>query len=171
MWESNANSFPILTSGNVGTTKLLIKKSSVRPSATTPDIATFSKSEINIGIIPTFGWTQRLPRNIGRKAAIELILTGRIFNAEEAARLGLVNRVAPAASLLSEVLALAEVLAAKPPLTVSAALAAIHRGLDASIDEGLAIEQAEFARIVSTNDAREGVAAFVEKRLAQFQGR
>ena len=139
--------------------------------AVAADSATFSKSEINIGIIPTFGGTQRLPRNIGRKAAIELILTGRVFTAEEAARLGLVNRVVPGARLLPEALALAEVLAAKPPLTVSAALAAIHRGLDASIDDGLAIEQAEFARLVSTNDAREGVAAFVEKRSPQFQGR
>ena len=133
--------------------------------------ATFCKSEINLGIIPTFGGTQRLPRNIGRKAAIELILSGRVFDAEEAARLGLVNRVVPDASLLPEALALAEVLAAKPPLAVSAALAAIHRGLDASIDDGLAIEQAEFARIVPTNDAREGVAAFIEKRSSQFQGR
>ena len=139
--------------------------------AVAADSATFSKSEINIGIIPTFGGTQRLPRNVGRKAAIELILTGRVLSAEEAARLGLVNRVVPGARLLPEALALAEVLAAKPPLTVSAALAAIHRGLDASIDDGLAIEQAEFARLVSTNDAREGVAAFVEKRSPQFQGR
>ena len=139
--------------------------------AVAANTATFSKSEINIGIIPTFGGTQRLPRNIGRKAAIELILTGRVFNAEEAARLGLVNQVVPGASLLPEALAFAEVLATKPPLTVNAALSAIHRGLDASIDEGLAIEQAEFARIVSTNDAREGVAAFIEKRPPQFQGR
>jgi enoyl-CoA hydratase len=139
--------------------------------AVAANTATFSKAEINIGIIPTFGGTQRLPRNIGRKAAIELILTGRVFNAEEAASLGLINRVVPGSSLLPETLAFAEVLAAKPPLTVSAALAAIHRGLDASIDDGLAIEQAEFARIVTTNDAREGVAAFIEKRSPQFQGR
>jgi enoyl-CoA hydratase len=139
--------------------------------AVAANTATFSKSEINIGIIPTFGGTQRLPRNIGRKAALELILTGRVFDAEEAARLGLVNRVVSGASLLPEALALAEVLAAKPPLTVSAALSAIHRGLDASIDDGLAIEQAEFARIVSTHDAREGVAAFIDKRPPQFQGR
>jgi enoyl-CoA hydratase len=94
-----------------------------------------------------------------------------LFNAEEAARLGLVSRIVPGASLLPEALAFAEVLAARPPLAVSAALAAIHRGLDASIDDGLAIEQAEFARIVPTNDAREGVAAFIEKRSPRFEGR
>jgi enoyl-CoA hydratase len=85
--------------------------------------ASFSKAEINIGIIPTFGGTQRLPRNVGRKAAIELILTGRTFDS------------------------------------------------DASIDDGLAIEEAAFARIVPTHDAREGVAAFLEKRPPSFLGR
>jgi len=135
------------------------------------ETATFSKSEINIGIIPTFGGTQRLPRNVGRKAAIELILTGRTFNAAEAARLGLVNRVVADADLIMQVMALAEELATKPPLTLAAALAAIHRGMDASIDDGLAIEEAAFARIVPTHDAQEGIAAFVEKRRPTFLGR
>ncbi len=134
------------------------------------ETAKFSKAEINIGIIPTFGGTQRLPRNVGRKAAIELILTGRVFAAEEAARLGLVNRVVADADLLKEALALANELAGKPPLTLAAALAAIHRGMDASIDDGLAIEEAAFARIVPTHDAQEGVAAFVEKRPPKFVG-
>lgn len=133
--------------------------------------ATFSKSEVNIGIIPTFGGIQRLPRNVGRKAAIELILSGRTFDAAEAARLGLVNRVVPGADLLRETVALAEELAAKPPLAVATALAAIHRGMDASIDDGLAIEEAAFARIVPTHDAQEGVAAFVEKRRPRFLGK
>jgi len=135
------------------------------------DTATFSKAEINIGIMPTFGGTQRLPRNVGRKAALELILTGRIFDATEAARLGLVNRVVPAANLLAETLALANLLASKPPLTLAAMLGAIHRGMDAAIDDGLAIEEAAFARIVPTHDAREGVAAFLEKRAPKFLGR
>jgi len=135
------------------------------------DTATFSKAEINIGIMPTFGGTQRLPRNVGRKAALELILTGRIFDAAEAARLGLVNRVVPAANLLDETLALANLLASKPPLTLAAMLGAIHRGMDAAIDDGLAIEEAAFARIVPTHDAREGVAAFLEKRAPKFLGR
>jgi enoyl-CoA hydratase/carnithine racemase len=133
--------------------------------------ASFSKAEINIGITPTFGGTQRLPRNVGRKAAIELILTGRVFPAVEAARLGLVNRVVPDAELLDAGLALANELAAKPPLTVAAALAAIHRGMDASIDDGLAIEEAAFARIAATADALEGVAAFLEKRRPAFIGK
>src|SRR5271165_4534913 len=119
--------------------------------------ASFSKAEINIGIIPTFGGTQRLPRNVGRKAAIELILTGRTFDANEALRLGLINRTVPGSELLGEAVALAEEIARKPPLTLAAALAAIHRGMDASIEDGLAIEEAAFARIVPTHDAREAV--------------
>jgi enoyl-CoA hydratase len=133
--------------------------------------ATFSKAEINIGIMPTFGGTQRLPRNVGRKAAIELILTGRVFSAKEAAGLGLINRVVADSDLLGEAMTLANELASKPPLTMAAALGAIHRGMDASIDDGLAIEEAAFARIVPTQDALEGVAAFVEKRPPTFVGK
>ena len=135
------------------------------------DTATFSKAEVNIGIIPTFGGTQRLPRNVGRKAAIELILTGRTFDAAEAVELGLVNRVVPSAKLLDETLTLANSLASKPPLTVAGALGAIHRGMDAAIDDGLAIEEAAFVPIVPTHDAREGVQAFLEKRPPKFLGR
>ena len=133
--------------------------------------ASFSKAEINIGIMPTFGGTQRLPRNIGRKAAIELILTGRTFDSTEAVRLGLVNRLVADADLLGEAMALASELATKPPLTMAAALMAIHRGMDASIDDGLAIEEAAFARIVPTHDAQEGVAAFLGKRRPTFIGK
>jgi enoyl-CoA hydratase len=125
--------------------------------------ASFCKAEINIGI-------QRLPRNVGRKAAIELILSGRTFDASEAARLGLINRVVPS-DVFANAVALAETLATKPPHTLAAALVAIHRGMDASIDDGLAIEEAAFARIVPTHDAGEGVAAFVEKRRPTFLGR
>jgi enoyl-CoA hydratase/carnithine racemase len=99
-----------------------------------------------------------------------LILTGRTFDAAEAVHLGLVNRVASAVSLLDEALALANLLATKSPLTLSAMLGAIHRGMDATIDEGLAIEEAAFAQIVPTCDTREGVAAFLEKRTRVFRG-
>jgi enoyl-CoA hydratase len=135
------------------------------------DTATFSKAEVNIGIIPTFGGTQRLPRNVGRKAALELILSGRTFDANEAANLGLINRVVAAGQLLDAVLVLASELATKPPLTLAAALSAVHRGMDASIDDGLAIEEAAFACIAPTYDVQEGVAAFVEKRSPVFLGR
>jgi enoyl-CoA hydratase len=135
------------------------------------DTAQFCKSEINIGIIPTFGGTQRLPRNVGRKAATELILTGRTFGAVEAARLGLINRVVAGANLIATAIDLARELAAKPPLTLAAALMAIHRGMDAAIDDGLAIEEAAFARIVPTRDAREGIAAFLERRRPTYLGR
>ncbi len=133
--------------------------------------AVFSKAEINIGIIPTFGGTQRLPRNIGRKAATELILTGRRFGAEEALRLGLVNRVTAEEALMPTALGIAREIALKPPLAVSAALSAIHRGQDVAIEGGLAIEAAAFEAIVPTFDAVEGVTAFVEKRAPHFVGR
>jgi enoyl-CoA hydratase/carnithine racemase len=138
--------------------------------AVAAEAAVFSKAEIDIGIIPTFGGTQRLPRNVGRKAAIELILSGRRFDAKEAHRLGLVNRISPDDCVVREAVLLAAELAEKPPLTVVAALSAIHRGMDASIDDGLAIEEAAFARIVPTRDANEGVAAFLEKRRPDFVG-
>jgi enoyl-CoA hydratase len=132
--------------------------------------AVFSKAEVNIGIIPTFGGTQRLPRNVGRKAALELILSGRRFDATEALGLGLINRIVPDSALVKEAVAFAAELANKPPLTLAAALSAVHRGMDASIEDGLAIEEAAFARVVSTRDANEGVAAFLENRDPQFSG-
>jgi enoyl-CoA hydratase len=132
--------------------------------------ATFCKSEINIGIIPTFGGTQRLPRQVGRKVALELILSGRRFDADEALRLGVVNSVVPEDELMMKARSLAVHLAGKAPMAVSAALAAVHRGLNVSIDEGLAIEEAAFAALVSTKDAMEGIAAFTEKRKARFFG-
>jgi enoyl-CoA hydratase len=138
--------------------------------AVASETARFSKSEINIGIIPTFGGTQRLARNVGRKAAIELILTGRVFTAEEASQLGLVNQVVPEDKVLSTAIALGQHIAQKPAISVSAALHAIHRGMDASIEDGLAIEQAAFQLIVGAPDVTEGVDAFVEKRPPKFRG-
>jgi enoyl-CoA hydratase len=132
------------------------------------DTAVFSKAEINIGIIPTFGGTQRLP--MGPKAATELILTGRRFDAKEAFRLGLVNRIVAGSDLLKEAVALANELADKPALTLAVALWAIHHGVDAPIDAGLTLEEAAFARIVPTHDANEGVTAFLQKRRPKFLG-
>jgi enoyl-CoA hydratase len=99
-----------------------------------------------------------------------LILTGRPFGAKEALELRLVNRVVASDRLLEEAISLAAALAAKPPQTLAAALFAIQHGMDASIDEGLAVEEAAFARIVPTGDASEGIAAFLEKRRPRYAG-
>ena len=98
-------------------------------------------------------------------------MTGRQFGATEACRLGLVNRVAASADLLDEAIALAEDLARKPPLALAAALWAVHHGLDASIDEGLAVEEATFGRIIPSRDAQEGVVALLRKCRPEFLGR
>jgi enoyl-CoA hydratase len=130
--------------------------------------ASFSKAEIDIGIIPTFGGTQRLPRNVGRKAALELLLTGRKFDANEALRLGLVNKVVEPDLLLQTTQTLARLLAEKSELALGAMLQAVHRGMDASIDDGLAIEEAAFRTVVAGKDASEGIAAFLEKRKPSY---
>jgi enoyl-CoA hydratase len=102
--------------------------------------------------------------------ALELILSGRRFDAIEVFGLRLVNRVVGDSALVKEAILLAQELAEKPLLTLVAALSAVHRGMDASIDEGLAIEEAPFARIVPTQDANEGVAAFLETRRPRYLG-
>jgi len=130
--------------------------------------ASFSKAEIDLAIIPTFGGTQRLPRNVGRKAALELLLTGRKFDANEAQALGLVNKVVEPSALVQTTKALAQVLAQKSEIAIGAMLQAVHRGMDASIEDGLAIEEAAFRSLVGGNDAKEGIAAFMEKRKPSY---
>jgi enoyl-CoA hydratase/carnithine racemase len=111
--------------------------------------ATFAKAEINIGIIPVFGGTQRLPRHIGRKKALELILTGAPISAVAAERLGLINRVVPEGQALDTAVRLAEQIGSHPLRTVGAALAAVTNGLDKPIDEALAIEAEAFRRMAA----------------------
>ena len=130
--------------------------------------ASFAKPEIRLGFPPPFGGTQRLPRHIGRKRANEMILTGEAISAEEALLIGLINQVVPAADLLPACLRLADVIAANSAVAVTASLRAVTRGLNVSIDEGLAIEAAQFMIAAASQDAREGTAAFVEKRPAVF---
>ncbi len=140
------------------------------PLAIASERATFCKPEINLGFPPTFGGTQRLARLIGRKRALEMILSAAPIGAAEAAAIGLVNRVVPHDRLLDEARALAGTIAQKPPLAVEACLASVTRGLNVSIDEGLQIEAMQFARLAGTRDVQEGVSAFVEKRPAVFRG-
>lgn len=126
--------------------------------------ASFAKPEIRLGFLPPFGRTQRLPRHIGRKRANEMILTGAVISAEEALLIGLINHVVPASDLLPACLRMADRIAAHSAVAVTASLRAVTRGLNVSIDEGLAIEAAQFMIAAASADAREGCAAFVEKR-------
>ena len=135
------------------------------------DSARLGQPEINLGIIPGYGGTQRLARIVGRGRALEILLTGDMLTAQEAHRLGLVNRVIPAAELIAEAKKLAATLAAKAPIAVRYILEAVHRGLDMPIAEALNFEATLFGLVASTDDMREGTKAFLEKRKADFKGR
>lgn len=130
--------------------------------------ARFGQPEIKLGIVPGFGGTQRLARLVGPAKALELNLVGDPIRAEEAAACGLANRVVPDDELLPAALGLAETLAAQAPLAV-AAIKQVSANPD--LDAGIAAEQEAFARVFASADAREGIAAFLEKRAPSFEGR
>ncbi len=132
--------------------------------------ARFGLPEITLGIIPGFGGTQRLPRLIGANAAKELIFTGRMVSADEAARLGIVNRICPPEALMEAVLETARVIAAKGRVALRAAKQAVNRGLNADLATGCALEVDAFALCLASPDAKEGTGAFLEKRTAVFSG-
>jgi enoyl-CoA hydratase len=127
--------------------------------------------EVNLGVIPGYGGTQRLSRLIGRDRAKGLIFTGERVGAEEAYRLGLVDRVVPAANLMEEALAIARSLAAKAPRTLAIAKRAINEGASLPLDEALALEADLFGQVVATADRLEGTSAFLEKRQPRWTGR
>jgi enoyl-CoA hydratase/carnithine racemase len=135
------------------------------------DRSRLGQPEINLGVIPGWGGTQRLPRLIGRGKAIELILTGDMIRAQEAYRIGLVNKVVPGGAVLKEAQGLARKIASKSKVPTAAALRTITTGAEAPLEEGLRIEQEAFAGLQDTEDALEGVSAFIEKRQAQFKDR
>jgi enoyl-CoA hydratase/carnithine racemase len=134
------------------------------------DDAKLGQPEILLGIIPGAGGTQRLPRLVGVSRAKELVFTGRHVDAAEALAIGLVNRVVPADEVYSSALELARRLAKGPALALRAAKEAIDRGLDTDLDTGLDIERVRFASLFATDDQSIGMAAFVEKRPAEFTG-
>lgn len=134
------------------------------------DTALLGLPEVTLGIIPGFGGTQRLPRLIGLGPALELIATGEPVSAREAYRLGLVNRVFQAGELLEAARKCARTIAGNGPVAVRLALDAVQRGSAMSLDQGLAYETELFALIASTEDMREGLKAFLEKRPAAFRG-
>jgi len=135
------------------------------------DNARFAMTETSLGIIPGAGGTQTLARALGERRAKELILSARRFDAEQAHRWGLVNEVLTPENLLAEVLQVASRIAANAPIAVRQAKQAIHRGLQMSLSDGLAFEIEAYNHTVPTEDRREGVQAFNEKRAAQFQGK
>ena len=135
------------------------------------DTAKFGLPEINVGIMPGNGGTQRLPRLVGKGRAMEMILTGELIDAAEACRIGLVNQVVPLTELMDYAKQLAGKLASKSPLALKIAKDAINTGLDLSLAEGIRYEQKNFAILCGSEDKREGVAAFLEKRKPIFQGR
>ncbi len=131
--------------------------------------AAFGLPEVGLGTIPGYGGTQRLARLVGRGRAIELVLTGQRIPASEAHRIGLVNRVVPLASLLPEARTLVQAILKNGPIAVRCALAAIHHGLEMTTDEGMQLEASLFGVVGATEDMREGMRAFLEKRPAQFK--
>ncbi len=133
--------------------------------------ARFGQPEINLGLVPGWGGTQRLPRLIGRGRALELMMTGDMFDAVEAERLGLVNRVTAPEALMETVGELAGRMAAKGGVALASIKTCVNEGLDRELDEALALEAREFGAVSSTEDKAEGIAAFLEKRPAQFRGR
>lgn len=132
--------------------------------------ALFAKPEINIGIPPTFGGTQRLSRLGGRKRALELLLTGDPFGPERAYELGLVNKVVPHDQLLPAAFDLAERILRHSSLAAARIIGAVTRGLNTSIEEGLLIEREQFARMAATQDIHEGLAAWIDRRPPQYTG-
>ena len=132
------------------------------------DNAKFGQPEIKLGIIPGIGGTQRLPRAVGKAKAMDLILTGRMMDAQEAERCGLVSRVVPAASLLDEALKTAETIAAMSLPSVLAAKEAVNRAFETSLAEGVRFERRVFHSLFATADQKEGMAAFIAKRPAKF---
>jgi enoyl-CoA hydratase len=132
--------------------------------------AKFGQPEVKLGIAPGYGGTVRLPRLIGRARALELLLTGEMIDAQEALRIGLVNRVVPADRLLSETETLVRTILANGPLAVRACLEAVDAGLEMTVDQALLFEASYFGLLSATQDMREGTKAFVEKRKPSFKG-
>lgn len=135
------------------------------------ETATFGQPEINVGIMPGAGGTQRLARAVGKYRAMEMILTGRSITADEAHRVGLVNRIVPAASLMDEAKKIASEIASKPPISVRAAKEAILKAHDTTLEVGLDFERRSFYGLFATEDSKEGMMAFLEKRKPVFKGK
>jgi enoyl-CoA hydratase len=133
--------------------------------------ARIGQPEVNLGLTPGYGGSQRLPRLVGKGLAYEMILTGEMISADEALRIGLVNRVTEPGDLLATCEAIAKKIVEKAPLAIRYSMEAIERGMEMPQEEGLYLEATLFGLCASTDDMREGTKAFLEKRPAQFKGK
>lgn len=128
------------------------------------EYAKFGQPEVNLGVIPGFGGTQRLPRLVGKGIAKQLIFTGDIIDAETALRIGLVNKIVTAENLIDDTIMMAQKIASRGPAAILIAKSVINRGLDTDLAQGLVIERDGFVQCVASGEAKEGMEAFVEKR-------
>jgi enoyl-CoA hydratase/carnithine racemase len=133
--------------------------------------AKFGQPEVKLGLLPGGGGTQRLPRLVGKGRALQLILTGETISAQEAYRIGLVNEVVPASSLIDRAETILKQITANAPIAVKFSLEAANKGLETSQSEGLALEASYFGICAATEDKKEGTSAFLEKRAPKFRGR
>jgi enoyl-CoA hydratase len=134
------------------------------------ETASFGQPEVNVGIMPGAGGTQRLTRAVGKQKAMEMILSGKSISADEAHRIGLVNRVVPVESLMEEARKMANEIASKPPISIRAAKEAILKAEDTTLEVGLDFERKAFYTLFATEDGKEGMKAFLEKRKPVFKG-
>ena len=134
------------------------------------EAAKFGQPEVKLGLIPGYGGTQRLPRLVGRGRALQLLLTGEMIDAQEAYRIGLVNRVVPADQLIGAATAMIQQMLVNAPLGIAGCIELVDRGLEMPLDDALALEAARFGVLLSTSDTAEGTRAFLEKRSPRFTG-
>jgi enoyl-CoA hydratase/carnithine racemase len=135
------------------------------------DNAKLGQPEVKLGILPGYGGTQRLPRLVGKGLAMQMVLSGEMITAQEAHRIGLVNEVTAAAELIPRAEAIAAKIIANAPLAVQYAMEAVNKGMEMTVAEGLYLEAALFGVCCAAEDKKEGTAAFLEKRAAQFKGK
>lgn len=135
------------------------------------ETARFGQPEINIGVMPGAGGTQRLTRAVGKAKAMEMVLTGKMFTAQEALGWGLINKVVPVEYYLEEAKAIAREIASKPPIAVRLAKEAVLKAFDTTIEAGLEFERKNFYLLFASEDQKEGMKAFVEKRKAEWKGK
>ena len=133
--------------------------------------AKFGQPEVKLGITPGYGGTQRLPRIVGKGRALHLLLSAELIDAQEALRIGLVTKVVPADQLMAEAEKLMRTILAHGPVAVALTIEAVHQGLELTLGEGLQLEANAFGLVASTEDMKEGLTAFLEKRPARFVGK